>query len=85
MPADVLAAGGVVWREVGGQRTVGVVRRTRHGGDVSFPKGKLDPGESLKECAVREVAEELGAAVVLGDFAGLMTYRVGDRDKYVLF
>lgn len=27
------------------------------------PGGKLDPGESARECAVREIAEELGAAV----------------------
>lgn len=85
MPADVLAAGGIVWRTIDGIEYLGLVRRTRYGGDVSFPKGKLDPGESLKECALREVAEELGVDAVLGDFAGLMSYRVGDRDKYVLF
>lgn len=85
MPADVLAAGGLVWRTIDGVEHLGLVRRTRHGGDISFPKGKLDPGESLKDCARREVAEELGVDAELGDFAGLMNYRVGDRDKYVLF
>jgi 8-oxo-dGTP diphosphatase len=85
MPADVLAAGGLVWRVVEGRNCIGIVRRIRYGGDVSFPKGKLDPGESLKECALREVAEELGVRARLGEFAGLMTYRVGERDKYVLF
>lgn len=85
MTADVFAAGGVVWRRIDGTDRVGLVRRTRNGGDISFPKGKLDPGESLKECARREVAEELGVRASLGPFAGLMTYRVGERDKYVLF
>lgn len=85
MPADVLAAGGVVWRVVNGVECVGIVRRTRYGGDVSFPKGKLDPGESLKECAAREVLEELGVSATLGEFAGIMNYRVGEREKYVLF
>lgn len=85
MTTDVLAAGGVVWRVVDGVERIGLVRRTRYRGDVSFPKGKLDPGESLKQCALREVAEELGVHASLGEFAGLMTYRVGERDKYVLF
>jgi len=85
MPTDVLAAGGVVWRDIDGVAHVGVVRRHRYGGDTSFPKGKLDPGESLKECALREVAEELGVSARLGEFAGIMNYRVGEREKYVLF
>jgi 8-oxo-dGTP diphosphatase len=85
MPADILAAGGLVWRDLDGTRCLGVVRRLRLGGDYSFPKGKLEPGESFKECARREVAEELGVDTELAAFAGLMNYRVGDRDKYVLF
>lgn len=85
MAADVLAAGGLVWRTINGVEHLGLVRRTRYGGDISFPKGKIDLGESLKDCARREVAEELGVDAELEDFAGLMNYRVGDRDKYVLF
>lgn len=85
MPADILAAGGIVWRNIDGERRLGVVRRVRYGGDVSLPKGKVEPGESLKECALREVSEELGVIAMLGPFAGLLNYRVGDRDKFVLF
>lgn len=82
---DVLAAGGIVWRVVGDRPLVGIVERVRYGGDVSLPKGKLDPGERLVDCAVREVAEELGVVAVPTQLAGLMSYRVGDRDKYVVF
>ncbi|HET9658266.1 MAG TPA: NUDIX domain-containing protein, partial [Kineosporiaceae bacterium] len=42
-----------------------LVHRPRYD-DWSWPKGKLEPGESLPECAVRETAEETGARVVLG-------------------
>ncbi len=42
--------------------------------DWSFPKGKLDKGETLEECALREVFEETGFVCELGDFIGTVTY-----------
>ncbi len=34
--------------------------------DWTFPKGKVEPGESDEECAVREVEEETGLRCSLG-------------------
>jgi 8-oxo-dGTP diphosphatase len=53
---EVLAAGGVVVRDDG---RVAVIHRPRYD-DWSLPKGKLDPGESFEDGAVREVREETG-------------------------
>jgi 8-oxo-dGTP diphosphatase len=53
---EVLAAGGVVVREDG---RIAVIHRPRYD-DWSLPKGKLDPGESFEDGAVREVLEETG-------------------------
>jgi len=72
---QVRAAGGLVWRvsvvadEDGETRPgleVVLVHRPRYD-DWSFPKGKLDRGESFESAAVREVAEETGLVCELGD------------------
>jgi 8-oxo-dGTP pyrophosphatase MutT (NUDIX family) len=72
---QVRAAGGLVWRssvvaeEDGTTRRgmeVVLVHRPRYD-DWSFPKGKLDRGESFEAAAVREVAEETGLVCELGD------------------
>ena len=61
----VRAAGGVVWRTSPKGREVVLVHRDRYD-DWTFPKGKLDPGESWEQAAVREVFEETGIVPVLG-------------------
>ena len=79
---DVLAAGAVVFRP---GREVLLVHRPRYD-DWSFPKGKLDPGEHLTACAVREVEEETGLRVRLGPPLALQRYPVaGDRHKVVSY
>jgi 8-oxo-dGTP diphosphatase len=56
MSAEVRAAGGVVLDPEG---RVALVHRPRYD-DWTLPKGKLDPGESFEDAALREVWEETG-------------------------
>jgi len=81
----VLAAGAVCWRIVDGRVRVLLVHRTQHR-DVSLPKGKLDPGETLPQTAVREILEETGLKVTLGAPLGDIGYTLpGGRDKKVSY
>ncbi|MGV8886318.1 MAG: NUDIX hydrolase [Microbacteriaceae bacterium] len=81
----VLAAGAVCWRVVGGKARVLLVHRTQHN-DVSLPKGKLDPGETLPQTAVREILEETGLKVNLGAPLGVVEYSLpSGRDKVVYY
>ena len=72
--AEVKASGGVVWRRGGGGVEIVVVHRPRYD-DWSLPKGKLDPGESWEEAALREVHEEVGLRCVLGEELPPVSYR----------
>ena len=55
----VLAAGGVITRMGKSHVEALLVHRPRYD-DWSFPKGKLDQGETMQQCAFREVFEETG-------------------------
>ena len=59
--SQVEAAGGVVVRD----GLVALVHRPRYD-DWTLPKGKLDPGESFEQAALREVEEETGLRCSLG-------------------
>lgn len=76
----IVAAGGIVLRG----NEVLLVHRPRYD-DWSFPKGKLDDGESPLQAAVREVREETGYRVKVTGFAGAAGYLVGKHPKVVLF
>ncbi|WP_120005933.1 NUDIX hydrolase [Nesterenkonia muleiensis] len=78
--AEILAAGALVWRLHRGDLQVLVIHRPRYD-DWSFPKGKLDPDETLPECAVREVGEEVGLKVRLGVPLPITRYEVTKRTK----
>jgi 8-oxo-dGTP pyrophosphatase MutT (NUDIX family) len=73
-PTDVVqAAGGlVVHRRDGFLEVVVVHRPAQH--DWSFPKGKLEAGETFEMAALREVREETGMACRLLRFIGHTEY-----------
>ena len=82
--ADVKAAGGVVVRRGAGETRVALCHRPRYD-DWSFPKGKLDPGETWEQAALREVEEEIGLRCALGDELPPTSYQVPRGSKVVRY
>jgi 8-oxo-dGTP diphosphatase len=89
----IRAAGGVVWRQVNDDSKerpleIAVIHRPRYD-DWSMPKGKLAPGETDVEGAIREVFEETGYRVRLGRPLGKVRYlkhsSSGTRPKVVRY
>lgn len=76
------AAGGVVLRTHDDHVEVLVVHRTRYD-DWSLPKGKLDPGETAVQAAVREVEEETGVRAEPKGELPELTYTVAAGPKRV--
>jgi 8-oxo-dGTP diphosphatase len=88
-PAEVAAAGGLVTRPRAGDRTEGVevlvVHRPKYD-DWTFPKGKLEAGETDEEAAAREVREETGFDCTLGEEFATVRYVDGrGRPKRVRY
>jgi 8-oxo-dGTP diphosphatase len=77
---EVRAAGGVVMRD----GLVAVVHRPRYD-DWSLPKGKLDPGETFEQAALREVEEETGLRCRLERELPAVEYSVRGRPKLVRY
>jgi 8-oxo-dGTP diphosphatase len=69
-PTHVRAAGGVVVSD----GRIALIHRPKYD-DWTLPKGKLDPGESWEEAAVREVREETGIPCRLLEELPSVAYR----------
>jgi len=72
-------AGGLVYNEKG--EFLIIFRR----GKWDLPKGKIDPGETLEECAIREVNEETGLTNLTIEKPLTITYHTYDENgKHIL-
>lgn len=75
-----MSAGGVVWRVAPDGCGVEVVLVQTASRRWGLPKGKRDPGERLRETALREAREETGLKVEAGEKVGVVRYRFKAAD-----
>jgi 8-oxo-(d)GTP phosphatase len=81
-PVKVWAGGGLVLRPGRGEPEVLLIYRR---GAWDLPKGKLDEGETLPACALREVREEVGITRLgLLAAAGTTTHGYPEGRRYVV-
>lgn len=73
----IQAAGGIVSKE---GKLLMIYRRKVW----DIPKGKLDKGETIEECAVREVEEETGVKVEIVDKIEAVWHTYTTKKKYIL-
>ena len=83
-PVAVTAAGALPWRVTNDRLEVLLIHRPRYD-DWSWPKGKIDDGETIPECALREVREEIGLEAPLGRPLPAIHYRVASGLKVVFY
>lgn len=79
----IFGAGGIVVRS-GDEPLIAIVQR-RKDNEWVLPKGKLKRHESAVAAAEREVMEETGQEVIVGEFLGAVSYRAARRPKVVQF
>ena len=76
MSVKIVAAGGIVQNEEG--KILFQLRRGRW----DLPKGKLEEGETIEECAVREVEEETGLRnIELGELVCITNHQYTEKGK----
>ncbi|NOZ92205.1 NUDIX domain-containing protein [bacterium 3DAC] len=67
-----VSAGGIVFRKDGSTWQVLMVKNRR--GSWTFPKGRVEDGETLEQTAIREVEEETGIKAKIVRYAGSVSY-----------
>ena len=77
-------AAGLVFRE--GRLLIAERHADVHlGGLWEFPGGKREPQESFEECLVRELREELGIEVAVGELVESLTHAYPERTVHLRF
>lgn len=82
--SEIMAAGAILYRVIEDEIEIGLIHRPRYD-DWSFPKGKIEFGESSLAAARREVIEETGYAAKFGPLIAEIQYLAEGVPKRVKY
>ena len=83
-PAAIQVAAGLVFRN--GKLLITLRHDDAHlGGLWEFPGGKREPGETFQDCLVRELREELGIEVAVGELVESLTHDYSGKTVHLRF
>src|SRR5438132_14172490 len=81
---SIEVAAGLVFRD--GQLLITQRPRDDHLGDLwEFPGGKREPGETLEQCLRRELREELGIEIAVGELLDFVTHEYPEKTVHLKF
>jgi len=81
-PVEVAAA--LIFRE--GKLLITQRHATAHlGGLWEFPGGKREPGETYEACLVREIREELGVQIIVGECLAEVSHEYPEKRLHLKF
>lgn len=81
----IVQVGAIGVRGSGYERKFLVVSSRKDPGSWIFPKGHVEPGESLEQGALRELREEAGVEGEVIEPVGSLSFRSGDEDVDVTY
>lgn len=79
-----VSCGAVTYRVENGKTYVLLIKQFSNNDSWGIPKGHVNDGETLEDCAVREVREETGVTVKLGERLPDCHARLKNEDKTVV-
>ena len=77
-----ISAGGVVFRKVDGAIQIQLIQ-DRYG-KISLPKGKMEPGETIEQTALREIVEETGMEGLIISPIDQIKYKYNHETKGII-
>ena len=83
--ARIVQAGALGVKRCASQWCFLLVTSRRDTGSWIFPKGHVEPGESLEAAALRELREEAGVSGEVDRRAGTSRFRSGDEEVEVTY
>ena len=81
---DVISCGAIIIEEFDENKHILLIKQFKNSDSWGIPKGHVELGESLSDCALREVKEETGISVSVHEKIDEVIFDLGTKKKKVI-